>query len=214
MAQVELTRTYVTYQAQTKLLELATEIAEIRNINKAEVKEKIVLATKIRLWLKALQYYAYLEKNAIDKLVYCLADLCDANALPYSPQITTVEQPDLIIGGSTSVTNITSSDFTDWSNLDVDIGTEVLDSFAVTLARGAVWYYTARNGVNQRSGMVIGSWLADGSSVVYSEDSTEDIGDTSQVTLSVDYSASLIRLNATVTSNDWIIEGSRLLING
>lgn len=212
MAQVELTRTYVIYQAQTKLLELATEIAEARNVNKPEIKEKLILNTKIRLWLKALQYYTYLEKSAIDKLVYCLADLCDANALPYSPQITTVEQPDLIIGGSTSVTNVTSSDSTAFSNLTVTSPSEVIDSFAYTLSNGVRWEYNIRTATTMRKGSFSTGWLSDGSDIDDGVDiSTAEIGDTSPVVLSCDISGGNVRLIATVSSGTWTISGKRYL---
>src|SRR5687768_12706867 len=98
MAQIELTQAYVTYQAQTKLLELGVEVAEARNWNKEEIQDKISLGIKIRLWLKALSYSTYLEKDAIDRLVYTLADLCDANAIPYAPVVTTVEPPTILVG--------------------------------------------------------------------------------------------------------------------
>lgn len=208
----EILRDSVYYAAKTKLLALAVELAKVRNPDKLEAQ--IIQGAKIHRLCQGLDYEDYLTKAQIDRIVRTLVEVAEINDFPVAPVLGNIAQPSIISGGTTNITQIISSDVTDWSNLDTDIGTEVLDSFAVTSARGAVWYYTARNGVNQRSGMVIGSWLSDGSSVVFSEDSTEDIGDTSPVTLSVDYSASLIRLNATVTSNDWIIEGSRLLING
>jgi hypothetical protein len=42
--------------------------------------------------------------------------------------------------------------------------------------------------------------------VEFTETSTQDLGDTSDVTLSVDKSGTNLRLIATVTSDDWIIK--------
>lgn len=218
MSQIELTQSYVTYQAQTKLLELGIDLCDGRlRLSRPELREKFNQAVKIRLWLKALSYSDYLEKEQIDLLVYCLADLCDANAIPYAPVVSSVSRPSILVGGTTNIINNYYTDATDFSNPDVDIGTEDLDTFAATLARGAVWHYTIRDqaGVNQRSGIVVASWLASGSSIVYTEESTADIGTTiGVVTLSVDYSSPNIRLRATSTSNNWICEGTRYLING
>lgn len=208
----EILRDSVYYAAKTKLLALGVELAEVRSPDK--LKSQIIQGAKIHRLCQALDYEDFLTQVQIDRIVRTLVEVADINDFPVAPILGNIAPPSIVSGGTTNVTNITSSDVTDFSNLDVDIGTEVLDSFALTAARGAVWYYTARNGVNQRSGIVVGSWLADGSSVVFSEDSTEDIGSTTPVTLTVDYLSPNIRLNATVTSNDWIIEGSRLLING
>jgi hypothetical protein len=43
-------------------------------------------------------------------------------------------------------------------------------------------------------------------SVEFTETSTNDLGDTSDVTLSVDISAGNMRLLATVTSDNWIVK--------
>jgi hypothetical protein len=42
--------------------------------------------------------------------------------------------------------------------------------------------------------------------VEFTETSTQDLGDTSDVTLSVDISGTDMRLRATTTSDDWIIK--------
>jgi hypothetical protein len=209
----EILKDSVYYAAKTKLLALGVELAEARNPDKLEAQ--IIQGAKIHRLCQGIDYEDYLTQQQIDRIVRTLVEVAEINDFPVAPVLGNVAQPSIISGGTTNITQIISSDVTDWSNLDVDsAAAEVLDSFAVTAARGAVWFYTVRKGSNQRSGQVIGAWLSDGSSVSFTEDSTEDIGDTSQVTLSVDYSASLIRLKATVTTDDWIIEGSRLLING
>jgi hypothetical protein len=213
MAQIELTQSYVTYQAQTKLLELAKEIAEARLI-KGELVGKYNLAVKIRMWLKALSYSAYLDKPTIDKLVLCLSQLCDANALPYAPVITSIEAPTLSIGGSRTTNNITYAAGTTFQNLDVDTSTEVVDSFAVSLSNGAVWEYLIINsgGTALRKGTFSTGWLSDGSEIADGSDvSCAEIGDTSDVVLSVDISGGNVRLKATAASDNWIVKGTRYL---
>jgi hypothetical protein len=214
--QIRLTQDFVVYQAETKLLELGVEVATAKNWKKPEIEEKIQRGIKIRLWLKALLYSDYLEQDAIERLYYRLADLCDAIALPYAPVITTHEPPAITLGGTTNVTNNYSSDSTEFENTDVDTPSEVVDSFSAASARGAVWHYTIRNqaGTSQRSGIVVASWLADGT-LVWNEESSGDIGTTiGTVTLSVVYTAPNITLVATVSSSNWVIEGDRFLING
>lgn len=208
---IEILETPIRYAAKTKIKDLALEVAQTKNLGK--VRDKISLGADIFKWCQALDYGDYLSQNTKDRIIRALVDLAGINDLPVAPYLGNIDPPTIGAGNTTNVTNITSSDVTDWSNLDVDTGIEVLDSFAITAARGAVWFYTIRKSTNQRSGQVVGSWLSDGT-VVYSEDSTEDMGDTSGVTLTVDYSSPNIRLKATVTSDDWIVEGSRLLING
>jgi len=215
MPQVELTRSYVLYQAQSKLLTLADEVTSSGRLTKPENRRKIELATRIGLYIRALEYYEYLDKPTIDKLVYRLADLCDANALPYVPVTGNISAPSLVIGGTTNVTNVTYSDWTSYENNDVDTGTETADEFTVTSARAAVWHYVIWSGSNQRSGTVRAGWLADGSSVSYSENCETDIGSTQGVvSFAVDYSSPNIRLRITTTADNWVVQGKRLLING
>lgn len=209
---VEILRDSVYYSAKTKLMALAVELAKVRLPDKLE--SQITQGAKIHRLLQALDYDEYLTTAQRDRIVRTLVEVAEVHDFGVAPVLDNPTLPSIIIGGTTNITNTTSSDVTDWSNLDVDTGTEVLDSFAVTAARGAVWFYNVRKGSNQRSGTVVGGWLADGSSVTYTEDSGEDIGVTTGVTLSVDFSTPNIRLKATTTSDDWIVEGSRLLING
>src|SRR5690606_699883 len=211
--QTELTRTYGVYQGQTRLLELATEIADTKSLNKT--KDKQVLATKIRLYLKALQYYTYLEKPAIDRLVYVLADLCDANALPYSPQITTVEPPSILVGipgpqgkqgepgdegGGVpfSMTGVTSD--------------TVVDSFPFTESRGVECTINIYDdcGAGMRIMRIQGGWSSDGSAYAADGGIGRPIrGDWPEISMSIDVSGSNVRLIATVTSGNWTVEGTR-----
>jgi len=209
---LQATQSSVQYASRTKLLDLAYSTAQKQNLKK--VQAEIAQGSKIFYWLRALDYDAYLTQEQREKIWYCLIELADINDFPIAPTLGTVNRPNINVGGTTTITNNnTYSDGTPFENTDVDTGTETVVSIPVTDDYGAIFHYTIRNGVNQRSGVVIASWLSNGSSVVYSEDCTEDIGDTSDVTLSVDYNSGNIRLLATATSNNWTVEGKYYLIH-
>jgi hypothetical protein len=218
--QTELTRTYVTYQAQSKLLELAVEIAENPRFNKDEIKEKLAQVTKIRLWLRALRYYTYLDQEKVELLVYCLADLCDANAIPYAPVVTTVEPPSILVGipgadGSTGATGPEGGGIP-FSSLNV-AASQVIDSFDIS-ASPAVEYRLRIEGVAPTSGLrvmrILGGWSEDGSDFGDDGgDGTDDIyGDTSDVAISVQVIGTTAQLYATITSGTWNFTGTRVYI--
>ena len=86
-----------------------------------------------------------------------------------------------------------------------------VDSAALTVAQVAHATYTAaffdfviKKGTNVRAGTVYS--CHDGTNVEFTETSTVDLGDTSDVSLSVDISGTSMRLRATVTSDDWIVK--------
>ena len=90
-------------------------------------------------------------------------------------------------------------------NLDVDTGTETVAEISSTTYTAAFFDYVIKNGTNLRAGTVFA--CHDGSSnVEYTETSTNDLGDTSDVTLKVDVSGGNLRLTATTTSNNWSIK--------
>ncbi len=61
-----------------------------------------------------------------------------------------------------------------------------------------------KKGTNVRSGTVYA--CHDGTNVEFTETSTNDLGDTSDVTLSVDKTSTKLRLLATVTSDAWSVK--------
>lgn len=100
-------------------------------------------------------------------------------------------------------------------NSDVDTGTESVDQFSDDLSGGCRWDYIINNGsgTNMRAGSIIAVWDGvSGSSPVYTEYTTGDIGDTSGVSLEVDKLTNTIRLRVIVTTDDWVIRAQRYLI--
>lgn len=215
--QIELTKSYVIYQAQSKVLELGNDVAETFKLTKPEVKEKIALATKIRLWLKALQYSTYLDKATIDKLVLCLTELCEANAIPYSPSIVTVARPDILVGipGSPGGTGPEGPEGggTPFSYESFSIDT-IVDSFPISLAEGVDYSISVSGTSGKRIQRLIGGWSSDGMS--YGDDGgdgTDDLyGDTSPITLSLVVTGTTAQLFAQVTSGTWTVKGTRKYI--
>ena len=89
-------------------------------------------------------------------------------------------------------------------NTDVDTGTETVATVAHATYTAAFFDYVIKNGTNVRAGTVYS--CHDGTNVEFTETSTVDLGDTSDVTLAVDISGTDMRLRATTTSNDWSIK--------
>jgi hypothetical protein len=216
--QIELTREYVIYQAQTRLLELGVEVAEAKKWTRPEIEEKINLGIKIRLWLKALQYYTYLDQSAIERLVYCLANLCNANAIPYAPVITTVNPPAILVGipGDEGETGAEGPEGggVPFSQENISIDT-VVDSFPISLAEGVDYSISVSGPGGKRIQRLVGGWSSDGLSFGDDGgDGTDDLyGDTSPVTLSVVVSGGITaQLFAQITSGTWTIKGTRKYI--
>jgi hypothetical protein len=90
------------------------------------------------------------------------------------------------------------------NNTDVDTGTETVASVAIATYDAAFFDFVVKNGTNLRAGTVYA--IHDGTNVEFTETSTQDLGDTSDVTLSVDISGGNLRLLATTTSNDWSVK--------
>ena len=68
----------------------------------------------------------------------------------------------------------------------------------------AFFDFVIKNGTNVRAGTVYS--CHDGTNVEFTETSTVDLGDTSDVSLSVDISGTNMRLRATTTSDNWIVK--------
>ena len=99
---------------------------------------------------------------------------------------------------------ITAALLSNQENTDVDTGTETVASVAIATYTAAFFDFVIKKTTNVRSGTVYA--CHDGTNVEFTETSTQDLGDTSDVTLSVDISGGNMRLRATTTSDDWIIK--------
>lgn len=87
-------------------------------------------------------------------------------------------------------------------NTDIDVGTEVVA--VVTSANSVVFFdYLVKNNDNVRSGTVMS--VFNGTTIEYTEYSTNDVGDTSALTLSVVLNGANLELRATATSNNWTV---------
>jgi len=89
-------------------------------------------------------------------------------------------------------------------NTDVDTGTEAIASVVLATYTAAFFDFVIKKGTNVRSGTVYA--CHDGTSVAFTETSTQDLGDTSDVTLNVVISTIYLQLQATTTSDDWSIK--------
>jgi len=104
------------------------------------------------------------------------------------------------INGTLTINNVLLDN---QQNIDVDTGTETIAT--IDDANTAVFFdYSISDNTNFRAGTV--TCTHNGSGVVFTENSTADIGDTSGVELSVELSGGNILLKATVDSDNWIIK--------
>ena len=89
-------------------------------------------------------------------------------------------------------------------NTDVDTGTETVANVAIATYTAAFFDFVIKKTTNVRSGTVYA--CHDGTNVEFTETSTQDLGDTSDVTLSVDISGGNMRLVSNRTSDDWSVK--------
>lgn len=99
---------------------------------------------------------------------------------------------------------IKSVNLSNQENLDIDTGTETVATVDTTTYTAAFFDFVIKNGTNLRAGTVYA--VHDGTDVEFIETSTSDLGNTSDVTLSVDISGSDLRFRATTTSDNWSIK--------
>ena len=97
-------------------------------------------------------------------------------------------------------------------NIDIDTGTETVDSFADTLGDAVQWSYVVKKGANLRAGTIVACWDVTGNTTEYTETHTGDIGDTSGVTFAVDIDSDNVRLQATTDADDVEVRVVRTLI--
>ena len=100
--------------------------------------------------------------------------------------------------------NIDSALLSNQENTDVDSAAAEVVAEVATTYTAAFFDFVIKKTTNVRSGTVYA--CHDGTNVEFTETSTNDLGDTSDVTLSVDISGTNMRLLATVTSDDWSVK--------
>ena len=90
-------------------------------------------------------------------------------------------------------------------------GTTAVDTFTATLCKGAAWFYTVDDGANFRTGTVNAIWS--GTTVEFTETSTNDLGNTGAVKFSADINTGSLRLLAVITGGStWSVSTSRFMI--
>ena len=112
----------------------------------------------------------------------------------------------ILTGGLTGTTiDVDSVRLEYQENLNVDSATtEVISTINTSTADAAFFDYVIKKGLNLRAGTVM--VVHDGTNVEFTDNSTNDLGDTSDVTFDVDLSGGVLRLLANTTSDDWKIK--------
>ena len=98
--------------------------------------------------------------------------------------------------------------FTSASNSDVDTGTEIIASVSATSYDAAFFDYVIKKGNDYRAGTVMAVWNTAQGTTEFTDFSTNDLGNTTDVVFSVDLLTNTARLKATVTSDNWIIKAA------
>jgi len=96
--------------------------------------------------------------------------------------------------------------FTSASNSDVDTGTEIVASVSATTYDAAFFDYVVKKGNDYRVGTVMAVWNTAQGTTEFTDTSTNDIGNTTDVTFTVDLLSNTARLKATVVSDNWIVK--------
>lgn len=213
----------IIYQSQVYYANLVNEIVEKKKLGKAN-DHKWAKADTISGYLDALNYRIHLtdeeDITEVNYILECLIQLCELNQYPVSAPIEFQEPPAVMVGvkgdkgdtGDTGATGATglATDF----QVTLITTPSVVDSFAITDAKGARWdYVVIKSTGEQRAGQVIGSWLDDGSLNEIFDSSTEDIsGPTSDLEFEVEFLAGNIRLIAVPAAGNWTVIGTRYFI--
>ena len=131
----------------------------------------------------------------------------DANVSNWDTAYTYSQVGHLPLAGGTLTGDliIESALLSNQENTDVDsAAAETVAQVAHATYTAAFFDFVIKKGTSVRAGTVYS--CHDGTNVEFTETSTVDLGDTSDVSLSVDISGTNMRLRATVTSDDWIVK--------
>ena len=209
-----LTTAQVIYAAESRLLEYADVVSESTSFKR--VKDYIKKGEALIRYIRVLQTDSTLtleEQTAICQHMILIGNLYD---FPASPTITSNEIFNFSATAEVGPQGPKGDPGEDGGGTDYNqfalTADATVDSFSVTDADAAEWTYKVKDGSNLRAGRVGACWLSDGSQVVMYHVSTMDIGTTAPINFTVDYSAGLIRLRATITSGTWDVNGTRYYI--
>jgi hypothetical protein len=114
---------------------------------------------------------------------------------------TTADQ--LVLNGGAVIHGVL---YSSGSNTDVDTGTEVVATVQTGSYDAAFFDYVVKKGSNYRAGTVMAVWEAGTTNVEFTDTSTNDLGNTADITFTVDILTATARLKATAVSNDWYIK--------
>lgn len=107
---------------------------------------------------------------------------------------------------------ISSILYTSANNLDVDTGTEVVASIPTGSYDAAHFDYVVKKAGSRRTGTVMVIWESGTANVEYTDTSTNDLGNTSEVIFTADTLSGNVRLLATVSTTDWAVKTAARLI--
>lgn len=109
-----------------------------------------------------------------------------------------------------TIGHLTSDEFIEFENADVDTGTETVDTFSASAGNAAEYKVLIKKSTNFKHTTIKAVWDGTNQPTI-SETGPTQIG-TIDVTLTVDFNAGNIRLRATATSDDWSVTGKRTLV--
>jgi hypothetical protein len=87
-----------------------------------------------------------------------------------------------------------------------------IESFADTLGWSAKWLVGIKSGSNYRTSEIMASWDDAGNVLAFTEYSSPDVGNTTDISFSVDVNTNNVRLLATAGSGNWNVRATRILI--
>ena len=114
---------------------------------------------------------------------------------------TTDTNGDTILGSSNQIGNVS---ITNQQNLSTGTGTTTIASVLIASYDAVFIDFVIKKGTNIRSGTVYA--CHDGTNVEFTETSTNDLGDTTDVDLVVNISGTALRLQAVIAASTWEIK--------
>jgi len=163
-----------------------------------------------------------LTETQVNKFIRCLIEIGNLSQFPIVPTLIPNVNPIIVSTGLQGNPGVgikgdkgdTGFD-TDFLVANASATTVIIDQFPITSAKSAKWdYVIVSNTGKQRASLITGTWKSDGSALELFDDGTDDIGgDTGGLLeFSLNFSGGNIQLVATITSETWLINGTRSFI--